>query len=146
MHWPSCSLWPWPSWAFHQFLFLSVQQVAGESKRQCLHKAASYLCFIFPPMGIQLRGSNTWQRKGICSILSAMPTQISCIQHRHNSYTVSAVACPWKGPVVAHSSLPGAGCSPVAEATRQQRVKNMNFKMSSLVQLCSSHNQLGKSG
>lgn len=87
MHWPSCILWPWPSWAFHQFLFLSVQQVPGESKRQCLHKAASYLCFIFPPVGIQLHSSNTWQQKGIFSILSAVPMQISCIEHRHSSYT-----------------------------------------------------------
>ena len=38
-----------------------------------------------------------------------------------------------------------AGCSPVAKATQQWEVKNTNFKMSSLAQLCSSWSQLEKS-
>ena len=42
--------------------------------------------------------------------------------------------------------VPGPGCSPVAKATQQWKVKNMNFKMSSLAQLCSSWSQLEKSG
>jgi len=96
--WPSCSLWSWPSWVFPQFLFVSVQRVAGEAKRQCLHKAVSYLCFIFPPPETQLCSNNRRQQKGILRILSATPRQSSCAQQTrwiHRPFRRASPCC-WR--------------------------------------------------
>lgn len=152
VHWPSCSLW--------------VQITVGESKRQHLHQTVSYPCFIFPPTEIQLHRSNSKKEKVIFSISWATPMQSNRINtdtaatlpilpspcYWRKSYTSarSVVVCSQKQLLVAHSSHMrcqglDAGCSPVAKATLQWKVKNINFKMASLPQLCSSWSQLKRS-
>lgn len=129
-------------------------RLAGELRTQ--HLCKTYFCFIFSSTEIQLCSSNSWQQKGIFDILSAMLMQSICVRHRLRIYPThfithlpeessarSALVCSLKGLVMAWSSCTrcqdlDVGCLPVAKATQQRKVKNMNFRMSPLAQLCSS--------